>query len=421
MVFRIIFMLIFILLLDFYVFRGIRGIFGSTSKTTSFVFNFIFWSIPAILIIGMAVFIFFRNQLIQPENFRHVYWLTGFFILFYLPKTVILFFVLSEDITRLLAYTIRLPFGSDSVVYQTMTAVRNSHLLTSIGIFLAVIPFIGTIYGIASGKFNFKLREQSVFFKHLPSSFEGFKIVQISDLHVGSLSPKHKVEIERAVNLINAQKPDVIFFTGDIVNNTATELDPWIDVLKKMEARYGKFSILGNHDYGDYVQWESSKHKQANLESLADKHRLMGFKILLNEADSLTLGNEKIAIIGVENWGLPPFPQFGNLKTAMAGVDSIPFKILLSHDPSHWDAQVAGKTDIALTLSGHTHGMQIGVEIGKFRWSPIKWRYKRWGGLYQHNEQFLYVNIGLGFIGFSGRIGTPPEIAVITLHKMKTD
>jgi len=215
--------------------------------------------------------------------------------------------------------------------------------------------------------------------------------------------------------LINEQEPDLIFFTGDLVNNFAEETEDWAPVLKKMNAKMGKYSILGNHDYGDYSEWPSPEAKEKNLEEIKAFHKKMGFQLMLNENKSLKVNDEEIALIGVENWGKPPFPQHGDLDKAMEGVNPDSFKLLMSHDPSHWDAKVLGKTDINLTFSGHTHGMQFGIERIGIKWSPIQYRYPRWGGLYKESKQFLYVNRGFGYIGFPGRIGMPPEITVVEL------
>lgn len=253
-------------------------------------------------------------------------------------------------------------------------------------------------------------------FGNLLENFDGFRIVQFSDLHIGSLKG-HEDKLITAIDLINAQKPDVIFFTGDIVNNLAIELDGWENILSKLNARYGVFSILGNHDYGDYFPWKNKEDKKENLEDLKNRHKKMGFKLLLNNAEIIEKSGEKIAVLGVENWGKRPFPQYGKLDKALERAGDTEFKILLSHDPTHFDEQVAGKTDIALTLSGHTHGMQFALNFGGIKWSPVSWKYPKWRGLYQNKNtgQYLYVNIGLGYIGFPGRVGTDPEITVFEL------
>jgi len=244
----------------------------------------------------------------------------------------------------------------------------------------------------------------------LPKSFEGLKIVQISDLHIGGFNYRFKI-LERAVKLINELKPDLIFFTGDLVNNYAWELIGWENVLNKLLAKNGKYAVLGNHDYGDYSQWSSVKEKEENFNSIKQFYNKINFKLLLNQSDIIEVNHEKIAIIGVENRGTPPFKKYGDLETSLKNAKHIPFKILLSHDPTHWNEEVVNKTDIALTLSGHTHGMQLGFNYKDLKWSPIKYKYQHWAGLYQHNKQYLYVNRGLGWLGFPGRIGMRPEIS----------
>jgi hypothetical protein len=280
--------------------------------------------------------------------------------------------------------------------------------------FVAAIPVASVLYGVTKGKFNYRIIHERIGFKNLPEPFRGLKIVQISDMHLGSFRQKYE-QIARAVEMINEQGPDLIFFTGDLVNNFAEETDGWAPVLAKMKAKYGKFSILGNHDYGDYSEWESPAAKEKNLTAIKNFHKKIGFRLLLNESETLTINDEEIALVGVENWGKPPFPQHGDLNKALANVAPEQFKMLLSHDPSHWDEEVLTGTDIDITFSGHTHGMQFGIERAGIKWSPIQYKYPRWGGLYNEKEQYLYVNRGLGYHGFSGRIGMPPEITVIEL------
>ena len=240
--------------------------------------------------------------------------------------------------------------------------------------------------------------------------------MQFSDFHIGSFLD-YADEVEKAIEFINEQRADLLLFTGDFVNNVASEMDDFLPHLGKLTSGMGKFSILGNHDYGEYVHWPSPEEKERNLQELISIQAELGFQMLLNQHQRITRGDEFIELVGVENWGLPPFPQYGDLNKACSGVDPGAFKILLSHDPTHWDVQVLGKRDIDLTLSGHTHGAQFGVEIPGWRWSPVSFRYKRWGGLYQEGKQYLNVNTGIGFIGFPGRVGMPPEVTVIELRK----
>ena len=267
------------------------------------------------------------------------------------------------------------------------------------------------------GRYNYKVLNYTLEYDDLPEEFNGFKITQISDLHCGSFDNFEKVAY--GVDLINQQKGDVILFTGDLVNSVAKEAAPWVKLFSKITAPFGKFSVMGNHDYGDYTEWESISAKEKNLQDLFNFHQEMGFDLLLNDSRKIEKNGDKIAIIGVENWGAGRFKKAGDLSKSLTGVDKNDFKILLTHDPSHWDAEVLPhKFTFHLTLSGHTHGFQFGIEIpGWFKWSPIKWRYKQWAGIYESENQKLNVNRGFGYLAYPGRVGIWPEITVITLKK----
>lgn len=286
-----------------------------------------------------------------------------------------------------------------------------------IGLFSGFLPFFVIIYGVFRTLYRFKIHHISIKFEALPQNFDGLRIVHISDLHLGSFNFRYHI-LDRAITMINHLKPDFIFFTGDLVNNYAWELRGWGNVLNQLSATKGKYAVLGNHDYGDYSQWESPEDKQTNFEAIKQFYKEIGFKLLLNTSESIEIKNETIAIVGVENWGNPPFKQYGNLQKALKRVKDIPFKILLSHDPTHWNEEVINKTDIALTLSGHTHGMQAGIDLKNQKWSPIKYKYQHWAGLYDHNKQYLHVNRGLGWLGFPGRLGMRPEITFIEFEKL---
>lgn len=281
-----------------------------------------------------------------------------------------------------------------------------------IGLFSGFLPFFVIAYGIFKSIYNFKTYHLKIKFKDLPETFDGLRIVHISDLHLGSFNYRFHI-LKRAVNKINHLKPDLIFFTGDLVNNYAWELRGWTRVFRKLSATIGKYAVLGNHDYGDYSEWSSKKEKQENFKAIKDFYKENDFNLLLNQSDIIEKNNAKIAIIGVENWGNPPFKQYGDLPKAIKEVEAIPFKILLSHDPSHWTEEVVDKTNIALTLSGHTHGMQAAFKYKNLQWSPIKYKYKHWAGLYNDKDQYLHVNRGLGWLGFPGRLGMRPEITLI--------
>jgi hypothetical protein len=320
----------------------------------------------------------------------------------------------------------------DDIIFQarkTFTKLKERHagrpsdgkkitrrkLLTQVGIVFAGMPLLPLVYGIAYGRFDFTTRKVSLHFPNLPPSFKGIQIIQLSDFHIGTFI-HHTDQVERLVELVNAVHPDLILFTGDFINNYSSELDPFIDILKKLQSRLGKYSILGNHDYGEYVRWKTEQDKTDNLQRLFSLQKEIGFDLLLDESRKIKISDDEIELIGIENWGMPPFPQYGDLHKAMTNVDKNAFKILMSHDPTHWDAQVKDKTDIDLMLSGHTHGAQFGIEIPGWRWSPVNMRYKQWGGLYSEGKQSLYVNTGLGSIGYPGRVGMPPEITVFELN-----
>ena len=288
-------------------------------------------------------------------------------------------------------------------------------IIPLVGVFFGFLPFFVIVYAVFKAVYRFKVYSIKIKSKLLPQNFSGVRVVHISDLHLGSFNYRYHI-LDRAIKTINDLNPDFIFFTGDLVNNYAWELNGWEHVLKQLTAKQGKYSVLGNHDYGDYSKWESQEERNNNFRDIKDFHAAIGFKLLLNEAESIENNGEKIAIVGVENWGNPPFKQYGDLKKSLLDVNGIAYKILLSHDPSHWSGEVVNQTKIALTLSGHTHGMQAGINIRNKEWSPIKYKYEHWAGLYQVGLQSLYVTRGLGWMGFPGRLGMRPEITFIELE-----
>jgi predicted MPP superfamily phosphohydrolase len=301
---------------------------------------------------------------------------------------------------------------------QTQFLPERRKLISQLAVGLAAIPFASLLYGMYRGKYNYKVLSYTLEYDDLPDAFEGFKIAQISDIHSGSFDNAEKVQ--HGVDLVNAQQADVVLFTGDLVNNRADEIHPWIKTFQQIKAKQGVFSVLGNHDYGDYMRWETEEAKKENLQSLFKAQKEMGWDLLLNESRFIEKEGQRLALVGVENWG-SGFKQVGDLGKALEQVNADDFKILLSHDPSHWEAQVLPHPfKIHLTLSGHTHGMQFGIEIpGWIKWSPVKWRYKQWAGIYESASQRLNVNRGFGYLAYPGRVGMWPEISVITLKKTK--
>jgi predicted MPP superfamily phosphohydrolase len=330
---------------------------------------------------------------------------------FSIPKLVVILVLFGEDMYR---GVFKLISAISSGETTPLAGRRN--FISQIALGLAAIPFASFIYGIVQGKYNYKVLKYQLTFKDLPAAFDGFTITQISDIHSGSFTNKEKIKY--GVDLINQQKSDIMLFTGDIVNNKADEMDNWMDVFDKLEAKQGKYSILGNHDYGDYMDWDNPQDKKDNFQKVKDIHQKIGFDLLLDEHRYLEKNGQKIALLGVENWG-KGFNQAGDLQRAAAAVDQEDFKILMSHDPSHWEEKVKKDPfNYQLTLSGHTHGLQMGIEIpGWFKWSPSKYVYKQWAGLYEEAGRFINVNRGFGYHAFPGRVGIWPEITVIELKK----
>jgi uncharacterized protein len=413
--------IILILLIDGYTYKGLRTLWKTPERNGIPLFlNIVFWLVPLTLILSVILMIYLRSSEPDPRIFNGHFYVIAFTLLFYLPKLVFIFFHILEDIV----------FITEKIYKFILTLVRQGKrsalprrnirrsFFSRAGIVIAIIPFLAVIYGVAVGRFDFQVINKQIEFTTLPDSFDGFRIIHISDLHVGSFYG-HKGQVRHAVRIINGQRPDMIVFTGDLVNNFTSEVDGFMDILAEMHATYGIYSILGNHDYGDYYQWESEAEKEKNFNDMLIAQEEIGFRLLMNEWDSIVINGDKIALIGVENWGEPPFPQYGDLQKASQGTERFPFRILLTHDPSHWDAEVLGKKNFALTLAGHTHGMQFGIENSLVRWSPSKFKYPRWAGLFEETGQYLYVNRGLGYVAFPGRIGMPPEITVIELKVAK--
>ncbi|PKR82212.1 metallophosphoesterase [Brumimicrobium salinarum] len=305
-----------------------------------------------------------------------------------------------------------------SILYFTnflFSETQSVLIISIVGLLSGFLPFFVILNGIVRSVYRFKVYREKVQFDLLPKAFDGMKVVQISDLHLGSFDYKYK-KLKPAIEIINKLEPDFIFMTGDLVNNYAIELKGWDKIFKQLKAKEGKYAILGNHDYGDYSNWTSPKAKRQNFELIQHFFKKIDFKLLNNEAEIIRKDEAEIVIVGVENWGLPPFKQYGDLQKALKNVNEIPFKLLLSHDPMHWTEEVIEKTDISLMLAGHTHGMQAGISVKNKQWSPIKYKFKHWAGLYEENGQYLYVNRGLGWLGFPARIGMRPEITLIEME-----
>ena len=337
----------------------------------------------------------------------------GFILAFMLFNFVLILFLFGEDLVRSFSGV----YSKFFTTKETFHMPSRRKFVSGIAIGVAAIPFASLLYGMYKGKYNYKVIKHTLHFEDLPEAFDGYRITHISDIHTGSFD--NRPEIEHAVNMVKEQKSDVILFTGDMVNNKSTELLPWKDLFAELKADDGVFSVLGNHDYGDYIDWDSSLEKEQNLEELKQLQKDMGYDLLLNENRFIERNGQRLALLGVENWGRGGFKKAGDLKKAAEGVRSDDFKILMSHDPSHWDdVVIEDDYHYHLTLSGHTHGMQFGIEIpGWIKWSPIKYRYKHWAGVYKEKGQYINVNRGFGYLGYPGRVGIWPEITVIELKK----
>ena len=406
---RWLFFILFFSLIEYYAYQAIRTL-GLNRFLTA-----LYW-IVSLLIFGN--FIYHTLNFSRSTGFTHaISYAIGAFLALTLFQLVIVFFLLFEDIIRIPQALYRFFVSPE---YGDFLPQRRK-FLSQMAVALAALPFASLLIGMIKGKYNYKVLHYALEFDDLPEAFDGFTLTQISDIHSGSFDNAKKVAY--GVDLINAQKSDVILFTGDIVNNKASELVPWKSIFSKLEAPQGKYSVLGNHDYGDYTEWPTEKDKENNLADLIKMQEEMGFRVLLNETHFFEKEGARIALIGVENWGKGGFKKSGDLVQASKEVNSDDFKILMSHDPSHWEAKVLPHPyTYHLTLSGHTHGMQFGIEIpGWIKWSPVKWRYKQWAGLYQEKEQWINVNRGFGFLGYPGRVGIWPEITVITLKRSNSE
>lgn len=402
------------LLPDLYLQKGIRIIFPRWSKSLLRIY----WPLNLLTLAAICVEMLLMGSRSE-EVYRIDLYLNGWFIALMLFKISLTVIMCTEDIFRGFRYGIfrlrhRRKSGSTYVPFSN----GRRKFIAQAAMLVAFLPFGDMIYGMIRGKYNFMVREQAVYFPDLPSAFDGLTITQYSDLHIGSFDRDARAHLTHAVDLIKSLHSDLIFFTGDVVNSQAVEMNGWYDVFEGLEAPLGKFAVLGNHDYGDYVNWPSEEAKAENLRQVKNIHPALGFRLLLNEHVPLEKNGEKIYIVGVENWGKPPFPQYGDIAKATQGLGKDDFKILLSHDPNHWEAKVLKEPyPCQLMCAGHTHGFQMGVEVPGIRWSLSQYFYKEWAGLYHKGEKYIYVNRGLGFIGFSGRAGIWPEITRITLRR----
>jgi len=396
--------LMFYALIDFYAYQALKTI---TKHPWA---PWIYFG-TSLIVLGL-----FLGQLLSLGEARHTVpgglYFFGLFLAFFVPKLLIGTFLLTEDLVRII-------WGiSRQFVAQPETFLPGRRrFVSNVAMITAALPFGALLYGMFRGKYQYQVLTYTLTFDDLPEAFDGYTIAHISDIHCGSFDDDEKVAY--GISLVNEQNADLILFTGDLVNNRADELDRWQGVLGNLTAPDGVYSVLGNHDYGDYVPWASAEEKAANLNDLKGRQAKMGWQLLLNEHITIKRDDQELKLIGVENWGKGGFKKSGDFQAATLGIDTESFKILMSHDPSHWEHQIKDHPlKVHLTLSGHTHGMQFGVDIpGLIKWSPVQYRYPFWAGIYKRNNKFLNVNRGFGFIGYPGRVGIKPEVSVIQLKK----
>lgn len=404
--------IVILLLIDIYVFQAILNITKNWTSVAKPIVRYGFW-VPTVVCIS-AILFFILGDADKMSHSMRSFWFTGIFAV-YISKVFAVLVLIIDDLHRVMKWVASL-FYRGAEGQLPGNPITRSEFLSKAAIAAAAVPFTAMAYGVISGAHDYRVRRKTVYLPNLPKAFDGIRIGQLSDIHAGSFF--NKTAVKGGVEMVLNEKPDLLFFTGDLVNNETAELKEYIDVFGKLKAPLGVFSVTGNHDYGDYKQWPSQQAKTQNLKDLFAGHREMNFDLLLNENRMIELSGEKLAIIGVENWGKGGFTKKGRLDVAYAGTETAPVKLLLSHDPSHWDAQVRPLfPDIDLTFAGHTHGFQFGVEIGDIKWSPSQYVYKQWAGLYQEGEQYLYVNRGFGYLGYPGRIGMPPEITILELKR----
>lgn len=403
---------ILLLLADFYIISGIRGALKKHSFHFLKRFTIGFWTVSLLLIAGVFLSVYVNIGV----GARAAILLIFFLLL--IAKVFLLPFILVDDVRRLYLWIARkfhkpepeFPASQPKPAY-----IPRSEFLMKAGLITASLPLASLSYGVISGAYDYKIRRQTIYLPNLPKAFDGIRLGQISDIHSGSFY--NKKAVSGGVDMLLKEKPDFIFFTGDLVNNKTSEVRNYTDIFSRVKAPLGVYSTLGNHDYGDYASWPSPEAKWQNLQDMLAVHKNMGYDLLMDENRRLKVDGEEIGILGVQNWGaLSRFPKYGRMDLATKHTEDLPVKLLLSHDPSHWQAQVVPEyPDIDVMFSGHTHGMQFGVRFQHFQWSPVQYIYKEWAGLYQHQKQQLYVNVGYGFLGYPGRVGILPEITLFTL------
>ncbi len=405
-----------LLLIDLYTYKGLIGLISSKSRKLRITASAVYAALSISLITLFAIFYMsYQQSPADPARYQRLIWFNAVFIAFFVSKLVYIIFEGMEDLKKgLKKLTRKQKYNEPLPPLDSMVSRRD--FIRKTGVIAAAFPFLGILHGVGWGRFRFTVHHSEIFFPNLPEAFHGLRIVQLSDAHLGGFYG-NRDKLEEVVSIIEDIQPDILVFTGDMVNNFASEMEGWTPMWSRMNAPMGKFSILGNHDYGDYSSWPTPADREANLNAIIRQQEEMGFRVLLNENVAIERNNERIYLAGVENWGLPPFKQYGDLSKAMTGIPDDGFVVLLSHNPDHWVKQVNEKTQIPLTLSGHTHGFQFGLEVGNFKISPVQLLYKYWAGLYKSDNQYLYVNRGLGYLAFPGRVGIWPEITLIEMKR----
>lgn len=415
MVTRFIIFFLFITVIEVYFLQAVKTFSQDFSQGKRNVLLYIAYGLALLNFVMGVISIFYP----APNWSNFFRFMSALVLILMLCKLLGCSFLIIDDVIRLFRWVFSLFKSKSTEAVEASTKISRIKFFSQLAVTFTVIPAVGFIYGMIRGAYKYRVHRVKVPSPNIPEAFNGYKIVQISDIHTGSFMDNSA--LTKAFDIVMKQGADLILFTGDLVNNKATETLGFETVYSKLKAPHGVYSVLGNHDYGDYVQWDSTEEKTKNLDSLKAVHKNAGWRLLMNEHVEIENNGEKIALIGIENWGgNMNFPKYGKMELAYKDASKYPFKILMSHDPSHWEKQVQTEyKDIDLTLSGHTHGMQFGIEIpGLVKWSPVKYFYKQWAGLYKQDNQFLYVNRGLGFLGYPGRLGIWPEITVIELQKI---
>ena len=410
-IFGLIIISILLIIIDIYIYRAIRSVSWKWKGQKHLSFTYIWWGYTFLLIAGVFVSIFFNIKFLLRSIILVVFFLT------FVSKIFILPFLIADDLRRLMVWISRKLKRQEITEQNKTSGIPRSEFLIKAGTLVAAIPLASLTYGVVSSAYDYRVKRRTLYLPNLPKAFDGIKLGQLSDIHSGSFYDRKAVI--GGVDMLLKEKPDMIFFTGDLVNNVASEMYDYQDIFSKVKAPLGVFSVLGNHDYGDYHFGQgTSPAKIKNLADVKQTHKNMGWDLLLNENRRLKIDGDEIAILGIENWGVGRFAKYGRMDLAVKDLDDVPVKLLLSHDPSHWRAQVLPEyPQIDAMFSGHTHGMQFGLVTDKFQWSPAQYVYKEWAGHYKEGLQQLYVNVGYGFLGYPGRVGILPEITIFELRR----